>query len=667
MRHSGKYLRLLGGILFLIFIAQTAIGQIVVLDGRELTSQDGTWYVREFDTDFLLDTMVVTVRWRRDSSRSAIDSFLRKNGMTESRQNVLGFADVQLKQTDQFLSQYDLLRESPLVESIEINARGYWGTGFPPPVSPDDDNFPDQWYLYQNGGIDINAKEGWGYSTGSPTTVVAVLDEGFDWLHEDLGDGQEGYGNVWTNPAENDWTDPEDPSTGNDTDDDQNGYVDDWKGWNFVDESNNSIGTASHGTFVAGIVGAKTNNEIGISGVSGGNHGAGVRMLSVVVGDSWGPDGSVVDDAILYAVAAGARVINMSFWITQSAAVDSAIVYANSVGCVLVACGGNQTGPYPCAAVWYPARHSLTIAVAGITKTGDAYPSCKGTAIDISAPAGTQDPHDPTNYGIFSTKKNDDYGYVPGGTSFAAPQVVGAAALLLAVDSSLTPAEIRCILESTATDMGPTGKDTIFGYGRVDLQHALQASSMLLTYPAHQATVPPNITLKWHEVFGASTYHLQVAANSNFTNPIVDETGISSKQYSVSLAGNTLYSWRVEAEDYLCNLSRWSDTRSFTTTSDSLEPESWTGDQIHKFKLYPAFPNPFNTSTRIAYSISQPGMVRLDVVDVFGRLITTLVHEVKSPGQYEITWDASNCASGVYFVHLRSDLLSSVGRILLSK
>jgi len=147
--------------------------------------------------------------------------------------------------------------------------------------------------------------------------------------------GSNTYQNIRLNPGEDVWSNPNNPATGNGIDDDGNGLVDDWKGWNYAYANNNTITTNGHGTVGSGIISAKTNNNTGISGLVGGNNAQGVTLFPVCVGVT-GPSGADLDDAILYAVDQGVSVITMSLSVSQTAAIDAAILVAVTNGVVVV-------------------------------------------------------------------------------------------------------------------------------------------------------------------------------------------------------------------------------------------------------------------------------------------------------------------------------------------
>jgi hypothetical protein len=124
---------------------------------------------------------------------------------------------------------------------------------------PNDTYRSSQWHLSP-----INAYQAWDVTTGQSNIIVSIIDSGTDWSHSDLGTGSDNYQNIYLNPGEDVWSNPNNPSTGNGIDDDNNGLIDDWKGWNYSNNSNDVRTSYFHGTFVAGIVGAKTDNNHGI-------------------------------------------------------------------------------------------------------------------------------------------------------------------------------------------------------------------------------------------------------------------------------------------------------------------------------------------------------------------------------------------------------------------
>ncbi|MCX5638998.1 MAG: S8 family serine peptidase, partial [Planctomycetota bacterium] len=167
-------------------------------------------------------------------------------------------------------------------------------------VVPNDPNFRRQWALNntgQTGGTrdaDIDAPEAWDIQTGSSDIIVAVIDSGVDYRHPDLA------GNMWTNTGE--------VGGISGYDDDDNGYVDDVYGYDFLNDDNDPADDLFHGTHCAGVIGADTDNAKGVAGVCWD-----VSIMALKVGDSNGVDLDAAIEAIGYAAAMGARVINASW------------------------------------------------------------------------------------------------------------------------------------------------------------------------------------------------------------------------------------------------------------------------------------------------------------------------------------------------------------------
>ncbi len=156
-------------------------------------------------------------------------------------------------------------------------------------TTPNDPLFSQQWAISE-----ISAPQAWAKTTGSRTVVIAVLDTGVDYNHPDLS------GNIWKNTKE---------VPGNAVDEDKNGYIDDTRGWNFVDKNNNPMDTNGHGTACAGIVGAIGNNRLGIAGL---DWSVRVLPLKVIGSQGYGYESDAID-AILYANQMGADVISISW------------------------------------------------------------------------------------------------------------------------------------------------------------------------------------------------------------------------------------------------------------------------------------------------------------------------------------------------------------------
>lgn len=180
--------------------------------------------------------------------------------------------------------------------------------------TPNDPLYAQQWYIPA-----VKADSVWQQTTGDSTQVIAILDTGVDWNHPDLKN------KIWTNPNPN-------------SSPDANGVVNDIRGWDYINNDNNPMDDNSHGTHVAGIAAAETDNGIGIAGV---NWKAKIMPLKVFQSSGRG-DAATIAKGIIYASTHGATVINMSFGsYAQSLAMEDALANAYAT-CVLVAAAGND-------------------------------------------------------------------------------------------------------------------------------------------------------------------------------------------------------------------------------------------------------------------------------------------------------------------------------------
>ncbi len=290
-------------------------------------------------------------------------------------------------------------------------------------VIPDDAYFADQWYLKNPGGkegfkrgADVKATYAWKYTTGSEDVVVAVVDTGVAYNHPDL------KGKVI-------------------------------KGYDFINSDEDPRDDHGHGTMVAGIIGAKTNNGKGMAGICWK-----CKIMAIKIFDAHGLGTySEIADGIEYAVERGVKVINLSGGgYKPSLVLEEAVKRAADNNVVLVAASGNDAG-----ALLYPAAYSPLCISVGASDPEDkkAWFSNFGPHLDLVAPGVS----------ILSTYPG---GYAVGdGTSFAAPIISGAAALLLSLKPNLTPDQVRKALIYTTDDVNGEslpGFDYYMGYGRAN-------------------------------------------------------------------------------------------------------------------------------------------------------------------------------------------------------
>ncbi|MCC5618156.1 S8 family serine peptidase [Nostoc sp. CHAB 5836] len=274
-----------------------------------------------------------------------------------------------------------------------------------------------------NWGADlVKAPEVWAQGYTGKGVVVAVVDTGVDYNHEDLKN------NIWTNSKE---------IAGNGIDDDGNGYIDDNYGWNFADQNNNTLDNNGHGTHVSGTIAGENNN----SGVTGIAYDAKIMPVKVLNESGSGSYNSI-SKGIRYAVDNGANVINLSLGGRYSnRTLESAIDYASSKGVIVVMAVGNDGDSSPD----YPARYAYKSGIAvGAVDRNNNMP-------DFSNRSGTNEIGYVTAPGVkvYSSVPNNQYATYSG-TSMAAPHVAGVIALMLSANSNLTDAQVRQIVTETA-------------------------------------------------------------------------------------------------------------------------------------------------------------------------------------------------------------------------
>ncbi len=175
-----------------------------------------------------------------------------------------------------------------------------------------------------------------------------------------------------------------------------------------------------------------------------------------------------------------------------------------------------------------------------------------------------------------------------------------------------------------------------------------------LLYPADQSTdVPVGLDFVWGISNGASSYDLQVATDQDFNSMIVDETELSSATYTPedNLGSEELYFWRVRSDQFGVK-SDWSDVFSFTTELTTSVSEDT--DLPRKFTLKQNYPNPFNPTTTIEFTLPHTSDIKLEVFNIVGQRVATLANETRQAGVHQISLDASEFASGVYFYRLNT-------------
>jgi len=340
----------------------------------------------------------------------------------------------------------------------------------------------------------VRAPEVWGLGYTGTDIIVSVLDTGVRYTHWDLAD------HIWTNPGEI-------PNNG--VDDDGNGYVDDYYGYDFYNNDSNPMDDMGHGTHCAGTVAG--------DGTAGSQTGVApdARIMSLkVLSSSGGGNESDCWEAMQYTIDNGGNIISMSLGWSHAWSPDRP-QWRNTCNTVLaggvimsVAAGneGNSYGPPDnvrtpgdCPPPWLHPDQSLTgglsaVMTIGATDINDniaSFSSRGPVSWEFIAPwydypyspeMGLIDPDiSAPGVDIKSLSYSSDNGYVSGwnGTSMATPHVAGAMALILSKNSGIAPAVMDSILELTSVDLGSAGKDNDFGAGRLDCYEALLATPNL--------------------------------------------------------------------------------------------------------------------------------------------------------------------------------------------
>ena len=341
--------------------------------------------------------------------------------------------------------------------------------------TPNDTRYGQQWALNnvgQSGGkpdADIDAPEAWNISTGSPDTVIAVIDTGVDFNHPDLA------ANIWTNAAEAAGT----PGV----DDDGNGYVDDVHGYDFVNEDGDPLDDFGHGTHVSGTIAAVGNNAVGVVGI---NWNAKVMGLKFLGANGSGYESDAIR-ALDYAVMMGAKISNNSYGGDSfNPAFLDAIEAAGASGHIFVAAAGNAANDndsnpfYPAS---YDASNLVSVAATDRNDQLASFSNFGATTVDIAAPGVS----------IQSTLPNGAYGG-DSGTSMASPHVAGVAALVRSRRPNWTTDQvIRVILDGA--DPIPAVDGKVASGGRLNAHNALLGIF-------HQAPLPGTLAAYDFEALG---------------------------------------------------------------------------------------------------------------------------------------------------------------------
>ena len=544
-----------------------------------------------------------------------------------------------------------------------------------------DPGLPKQWHYHNDGtrtdaiaGADINLFRAWEVTSGSNNIVVAVVDGGIDYDHEDLAGNVGNWAELYGQEG---------------VDDDNNGYIDDIYGWNFIYTDRNPMGTnkisaVEHGTHVAGTIGAENNNGKGVCGIAGGhgNH-SGVRLLSCQMFTNNKNDDGDSDAAIKYGADAGA-VISQNSWgydgatyLPQSCkeAIDYFIKYAgidengNQVGPmkggIVIFAAGNDDRNY----LSYPACYDEVLSVSSVTPDfRKAYYSNFAKWVDVAAPGGTykKDGRYDDECAVYSTLPDNKYGYMQG-TSMACPHVSGVAALAVSRygGPGFTPEKLKLYLTKGVNDIdqynpnykGLLGSGIVDAYKAVssdqgyapepvkDLQHSNTAGEVELTWtvPADKDDEHPDtFILMWRvgTLDKPDPDNLPEGANIVRVSVNGKKAGDKMSYTLLDMDQDTRYSVAIIAED------PWANRSSVTSISFGTpvnEPPVLSTDAAQPVQVL------YNQTVRVTFTVTDPDSkdFTYELTDPSGA-----VTPVKEQGRLLLDIFNYRRTSGSYSLHL---------------
>jgi subtilisin family serine protease len=346
----------------------------------------------------------------------------------------------------------EALRQNPDVAYIQANRI------FKISKTPNDPSYGSQ-YHHKN----IASTAAWEVNTGDKEVVVAVIDTGVNYNHPDLAP------NYWTNPGESGLDAKGQDKRSNGVDDDKNGYVDDFRGWNFVKNTNDPMDDHGHGTHCAGVIGAKGNNGMNVVGVNWDVSIVGLKFIDGKTGEG---DTEGALKSIEYANKMGIPItsnswggqVDSSYDPNEPDALKELIAQGGEQGFLFVAAAGNDSSNNDKKAT-LPASYDLdniiSVAATGTSDSLAFYSSYGLNTVDIAAPGSN----------VLSTWLGNRTQKLSG-TSMAAPVVAGAAALLKASHPNWTAVEIKTRLLETVDPVSSL-KSKILSGGRLNVGRAI--------------------------------------------------------------------------------------------------------------------------------------------------------------------------------------------------
>ncbi|MCJ7552189.1 MAG: S8 family peptidase, partial [Anaerolineae bacterium] len=455
----------------------------------------------------------------RAVERQAVQTLARVGAERTGELSALGVEHWQIP-AGQEIALAEKLNALPDVEYAEPNylVRAH--------LTPDDTYYDQQWSHTM-----INSPAAWDLTTGSGAVTVAVIDTGVDLQNAEL------QGRLTA-------------------------------GWDYVNDDDDPDDDHWHGTHVAGVIAATGNNHQGIAGMAWQTL---IMPMKVLDNTGSGTDADTAK-AITDAVDNGADIINISLGgVDGSQTLYNAVKYAYNHGVLVVASGGNcgdvnyeRNGCSSENQTIYPAAYDTEVFAVAATSDYDVVAtfSNRGDYIDVAAP-GTD---------IYSTVLNNGFWWASG-TSQAAPHVSGLAALLLAIDPTLTAQEIQTHIETASVDLGTPDWDPAYGAGRIDAYAALVHTNITLSPPTllaiDNADRDGSFWVDWPNVTYATSYTLEEDDNESFSSPV---TVYSESASQTQITGQSTGTWYYRARAVRASIdltSEWSNTGSVKVGLDT--------------------------------------------------------------------------------------------------
>jgi subtilisin family serine protease len=376
------------------------------------------------------------------------------------------------------------LKNDPNVLSVELDEKIYPAATY----VPNDYYKSLQWYL---GATKTDLA--WDNSELGNGVIIAILDTGVDGAHPDLSSKLV-------------------------------------PGWNFFDNNSNTSDVHGHGTAVAGIAAASSNNSIGISSIAPQSKIMPIRIASPEAWAYW----STAATALVWAADNGAKVANISYvGVAASSTIQNAATYLKSKGGLLVVCAGNNGYDE-----MYTPTNTMVVVSATNSLNEKTSWSSFGNFVTIAAPGEN----------MFTTTRGGNYGYW-WGTSFSSPLVAGVVALIKSANPLLTPSQVENALYVGATDIGVAGRDPYYGYGLVNALNSVNIAKQTLPPPPVVDTTPPVITITYPSA------NMSIKRNTstiNIRGTITDASDLSISKLSINgvvvLSSNSKtinYTWTV--------------------------------------------------------------------------------------------------------------------------